>query len=283
MPKSILISGASTGIGNALSLALDRQGYQIFAGVRNPEDAEALRSQASPQLTPVMLDVTISDMISAACQAMSDKTGGELFCLINNAGISLSGAMEFMPIEDFRQQLEVNLVGQLALTQACLPMLRKIRGRVIFVSSVAGRMATPFNGPYSVSKAGLVAVADVLRMELAPWHIPISVMTVGSVRTPIWEKGAHKAGEILRRMPPQARELYGSYQKRAGNFYRQAGQNGMPVEKVVSITQRMLESNHPKEYVMVGWGAVLIELVDKLLPVRLRDWLVRSRMGLTNS
>jgi len=280
MPKSVLISGASTGIGKALSLELDRKGYQVFAGVRNPNDAEALRSQASPQLTPEMLDVTLPETISTTCRQISDKTGGELFCLVNNAGISVSGAMEFIPIQDFRQQMEVNLVGQLGLTQACLPMLRKGVGRVIFISSVAGRLVTPFNAPYAASKAALVAMADAFRMELAPWGISISVLILGSVQTPIWEKSSRTAGEILRRMPAEAWTLYGKMQKRGGAFYQHTGRNGMQVEKVVKITQRILEKSHPKEYVLVGRDAVMIELMTKLLPVRLRDWLVRKQMGL---
>jgi NAD(P)-dependent dehydrogenase (short-subunit alcohol dehydrogenase family) len=280
MPKSVLISGASSGIGKALSLELDRQGYFVFAGVRSPMDADTLCSQASSQLTPVMLDVTLPEMINTTCEEVSDKTGGELFCLVNNAGISISGAMEFMPLQEFRHQIEVNLVGQLALTQACLPMLRKGMGRVVFISSTAGRMVTPFNGPYGTSKAALVAMADALRMELAPWRIPVSVMILGSIQTPIWEKSALIASQILRRLPAGAWELYGKSQKRAGAFYSQIGRSGMRVEKMVKITQQLIEKAHPRAYVLVGWDAVLLELMSKLLPVRLRDWLVRRQMGL---
>lgn len=280
MPKSILISGASSGIGQALSLELDRQGYQVFAAVRKPEDAEALRHQSSGRLIPVLLDVTLPDTISAAMQEVREKTGGELYCLVNNAGISIGGAMEFIPIEDFKQQLEVNVIGQLVLTQACLPLLRKGTGRIIFVSSVAGRLVSPFNGPYGVSKAALMAMADALRQELVTWNIKISVLVVGSVQTPIWEKSSHKAGEILRRMPTEAWGLYGKMQRHAGKFYRHAGKNGMPVEELVRITLGVLKSSHPKEYILVGRDAVLIDLMAKFVPVRWRDWLVRKRMRL---
>jgi NAD(P)-dependent dehydrogenase (short-subunit alcohol dehydrogenase family) len=280
MPKSVLISGASSGIGKALSLELDQHGYQVFAGVRNPADADTLRSLASPQFIPVMLDVTQPEMISSACKEVTDRTGGELFCLINNAGISLSGAMEFIPIQDFRKQLEVNLVGQLALTEACLPMLRQSAGRVFFVSSIAGRLVTPFLGPYSISKAALVAMADGLRLELTPWKIQVSVLIVGIVQTPIWEKSAHTAGEILRRMPPEAWKLYGKDQKRAGMFYQRSGSRGMAAETFAQIARRHLEKPHPKAYILVGLDAVQIELMVKLLPIGWRDWLVRRQMGL---
>jgi len=283
MQKSIFISGASSGIGKALSLELDKQGYQVFAGVRNEQDAEALGAEASQNLIPLMLDVTMPESITAACAQVQERTNGELFCLVNNAGISVSGALEFIPVQDFRQQIEVNLIGQLALTQRALPMIRKGRGRLIFVSSVAGRLVTPFNGPYATSKAALVAMADGLRLELMPWEIYVSVLFVGSVQTPIWKKSAHLAGEILRRSPSDAWNLYGAKQKRAGAFYRQAGENGMSVERVARIVRRLVEVDRPKEYVLVGRSAFRIELMAKLLPVRLRDWLVRYQMGLLKS
>jgi NAD(P)-dependent dehydrogenase (short-subunit alcohol dehydrogenase family) len=280
MHKSILISGASSGIGRALSLELDRQGYQVFAGVRNDQDAEVLRAQATQNLMPLIFDVTAPDSIATACTQIQEKTNSELFCLVNNAGISISGPMEFIPLQDFRQQIEVNLIGQLALTQACLPMLRKGKGRLIFVSSVAGRLVTPFNGPYAASKAALVAMADALRLELMPWDIHVSALFVGSVKTPIWEKSARLAGEIIRKAPSEAWIMYGKQQKRAGAFYHQTGLHGMSVENVTHIIQRLLEADHPKEYVLVGRSAWAIELMAKLLPVRLRDWMVRLQMGL---
>jgi NAD(P)-dependent dehydrogenase (short-subunit alcohol dehydrogenase family) len=280
MTKSILISGASSGIGKAIGLELDRKGYRVFAGVRKAEDGELLRSQASPQLTPVLLDVTRAESIQTACQVVSEKSGGELFGLVNNAGTSVSGAMEFLPLEDFRYQLEVNLVGQLALTQACLPWLRQGHGRIIFVSSVAGRLVTPFNGPYGASKAALASMADALRQELAPWGLQVTLLIVGSVRTPIWEKSARLAGEILRREPAQAGRLYGKMQKTAGRFYQQAGQNGLGVEKLGRIASQVLEARDPRAYIYVGRDAVRYELIARLLPVSWRDGLVKRFMGL---
>lgn len=283
MGKSVLISGASSGIGKALSLELDRHGHQVFAGVRKPEDADALSALASSGLTTVMLDINLPEWISGACRDVSDKTGGGLDCLVNNAGISISAAMEFVPLPEFRRQLEVNVIGQLALTQACLPMLRQAHGRIIFVSSVAGRLASAFNGPYSASKAAMDAVADALRLELAPWKIPVSTLIVGSVQTPIWEKAARTAGGIARQLPRDALELYGKEQKRAGKYYHHIGKNGVSVEKVVQMIRRVMENPHPKAYYLVGFDALGIELMVKLLPVRMRDWLVRRQMGLHKS
>jgi NAD(P)-dependent dehydrogenase (short-subunit alcohol dehydrogenase family) len=281
MGKSVLISGASSGIGKALSLELDLRGYRVFAGVRNAEDAQALHNLASPGVSPIKLDITDADMISTACREVGDKTDGTLDCLVNNAGINISGAMEFMPLMKFRKQLEVNLVGQLALTQACLPMLRKARGRVIFISSIAGKLVAPFNGPYSASKAALIAVADALRQELAPWKLPVTVMIVGSVQTPIWKKAATTAGMISRQLPQEAWELYGKRQKSAGASYKNVGMKGLPVEKVAKIIHHAIEKPNPKAYYLVGNDALVMELMVKLLPIRLRDWLVRKQMGLS--
>ncbi len=280
MAKSVLISGASSGIGKALSLELDRQRYRVFATVRNAEDADAIRTTASENLVPVMLDITDQALISAACQQVGDQTGGALDCLVNNAGINISAPMEFLPTAEFRRQMEVNLFGQLALTQACLPLLRKSTGRILFISSIAGRFVTAFNGPYAASKAALIAMADALRLELAPWNIPVSVMIVGSVQTPIWEKASVAAGKLLRQLPRESWALYGNSQKQAGRFYHHAGETGMPVEKVVQVIQRSIESSRPKPYVLVGKDAFVLELGAKLLPVRLRDRWISKQMGL---
>lgn len=282
MGKSILISGASSGIGKALSLGLDQLGYQVFAGVRKSEDADILRKQGTERLCPIILDITQPEVVAEACERVGEKTGRELFCLINNAGIANSAPMEFLPLQDFHQQMEVNLFGQLTLTQACLPMLRKEHGRIVFISSVEGRLVTAFNGPYACSKAALVAMADALRLELMPWGIAIVVLILGSVQTPIWGKAAKTGGEIVRRSPAEAWKLYGKYQKQGGKFYQQTGLHGMEANKLVPVIHRVLQSHHPKPYLLVGKDALIFELMAKLLPVRWRDWLVLRQMGLLN-
>jgi NAD(P)-dependent dehydrogenase (short-subunit alcohol dehydrogenase family) len=283
MPNSILISGASSGIGRAISLELDRKGYQVFAGVRRSEDGQALRGQASHQLTPVLLDVTSQETIDSTCRMISEKTGGGLSCLVNNAGIDVSGALEFLPLQDFRQQLEVNLVGQLALTQGSLPLLRQAQGRILFISSIAGRLVTPFNGPYGASKAAQISLADALRQELSLWSVAVTVLVVGSVQTPIWEKSSRLAGEIARREPGEAWELYGKMQKRAAKFYQQTGRKGMPVEKLARIAVQAIEARHPRATIWVGRAAIAYELMARLVPTRWRDWILWRQMGLDKS
>ncbi len=278
--RAVLISGCSSGIGKAMALELDRQGYKFFSGVRKQEDSDSLRALASGSLAPVILDVTKPDTIVATCEQVKSHADGKLFCLVNNAGISIGGALELLPINEFRRQMEVNLVGQLALTQACLPMIRSMCGRIIFVSSVSGRMGAPFNGAYGASKAALIAIADAMRIELKPWQIGVSVLIVDSVKTPIWEKSARLASAIAHSQPADRWLLYKEQQKHAGAFYMQVGSHGVAVEQVSHVVSRLLKSRRPKEYVLIGQEPIMIEMMDKLLPVRWRDWLFRWQMGL---
>jgi NAD(P)-dependent dehydrogenase (short-subunit alcohol dehydrogenase family) len=150
--RTVLVTGASTGIGRATALRLDGSGWRVFAGVRKPEDGESLWEAASPRLSPVLLDVTEPDQIAAAAERVEREAENGLDGLVNNAGVAIPGPLETVPLEDFRRQLEVNLVAYVAVTQALLPQIRKARGRVVFISSIGGRIAFPFGGPYHASK-----------------------------------------------------------------------------------------------------------------------------------
>ena len=218
---AVVVTGSSTGIGEACALHLDALGFQVFAGVRRGEDGVALRKKSSGRLIPILIDVTDSTSISTASDTIAAvvKDAG-LAALINNAGIAIPGPLEILPIEEFRKQLEVNVIGQLAVTQAFLPMLRKSRGRIVLMSSISGLFATPFIGAYAASKFALEAMADALRVELIPWGIQVSVIEPGSIATPVWEKSRKHSGEIAHQIPPEARELYRS----AYNVLRDAAQ-----------------------------------------------------------
>jgi NAD(P)-dependent dehydrogenase (short-subunit alcohol dehydrogenase family) len=181
---AVVITGASTGIGRACTLLLDALGFQVFAGVRKAEDGESLRRATSARLTPVFIDVTDEQSIAAAAKSVSQEVGDAgLVELVNNAGIAIPGPLEYLTLEELRRQLEINLVGQFAVTQAFLPLLRKTRGRIVNVSSLAGKLTTPFNGAYSAAKHGMEAFSDSLRMELAPWGIHVSVVEPGTIAT----------------------------------------------------------------------------------------------------
>ena len=164
--------------------------------MRREEDAEALRDAGSERLSPLILDVTDAEQIAAAAERIEAEAGGGLDGLVNNAGVALPSPLETMPIDDFRRQIEVNLTGQVAVTQAMLPPIRRARGRIVFISSIGGRIAFPLTGAYHAAKFGIEAVGDVFRQELRPWGISVSIVEPGSIDTPIWERGERTADEI---------------------------------------------------------------------------------------
>ena len=164
-PPAVVITGASTGIGKACALELDRRGFRVFAGVRSESAAQELQAQASARLTPVRIDVTDAASIAAAAETIARSVGDAgLAGLVNNAGIAVSGPLEIVPIDALRRQLEVNVIGPVAVTRSLLPLLRKARGRVVNMSSISGGVAAPYLGPYSASKFAMEAITDTLRL-----------------------------------------------------------------------------------------------------------------------
>ncbi|HWI65355.1 MAG TPA: SDR family NAD(P)-dependent oxidoreductase [Symbiobacteriaceae bacterium] len=272
---AVVVTGASTGIGETVSLGLDRAGARVFAGVRKESDGLALRQKASDRLTPVLLDVTDAESV-AACAALVAEAVGEagLAGLVNNAGVCVGGPLEFLPLDDLRRQFEVNLFGVLAVTQAFLPQLRRARGRIVNMSSITGRVASPFVGPYSASKFALEALTETLRMELQPWGIGVSVVGPGEVATPIWQKSVRAADERFDRMPSAAREMYGPTFEAVR---RQALKvQGSKPEAVLAAVQHALTAPRPKARYRVGADAMLVDVLRQL-PVGLRESIVRKR------
>src|SRR3954454_20001606 len=208
MSGGVLITGASTGIGEATALRLDAAGFRVFAGVRKAEDGERLRAKGSGRLRVVEpLDVTNADQIAAAAKPAKPAAaarlaeqgwGGEpLRGIVNNAGIGIGGPLEGLELDDFRRTLEVNTTGQLAVPKAFLPQLRRSKGRIVNMSSIVGRVAQPFAGPYIASKFALEAVTDVLRIELLGFGIDVIAIEPGTIATPIWEKSSQEAEKVL--------------------------------------------------------------------------------------
>jgi len=206
---AVMITGASTGIGKACAMRLDKLGFQVFAGVRKDADGGALAETASERLTPVLIDVTDDTSIASAADTVAKAVGDRgLAGLVNNAGIVVPGPLEFVSLGDLRHQMEVNSIGQIAVTQAFLPLLRKCRGRIVNIGSIAGRAVTPFVGAYAASKFAMEAFTDALRMELRPWGISVSIVEPGSIATPIWNKGNATADEFEKKLPKEAHDLY---------------------------------------------------------------------------
>lgn len=274
--RAVLITGASKGIGAATALYLDRRGFHVFAGVRHEEDGARLRAGASDRLTPVMLDVTETGTIEQAMEVVERAAGDGLAGLVNNAGIVVPGPIEVLPLEDFRTQLEVNVVGVLNVTRAFLPLVRRARGRIVNVSSINGRVALPFNTAYATSKFALEALSDGLRTELKRWGIHVSVIQPGAIRTPIWETSVERANRIAAGLPSEARELYSGVlaklERRSGDPPRHA----LPPERVARAIHHALTARRPKTRYLVGWDARMGALLKAVLPDRVMDYLLTS-------
>lgn len=272
--KSVLITGASKGIGEATALHLDALGFRVYAGVRREADGEALRARASGDLRPVFLDVTDPDSIAEAVDRVSRESLQGLAGLVNNAGIVVAGPVEVLPLEAIREQFEVNFFGVLSVIRAFLPLLRKAQGRIVNVSSINGRLVTPFAVPYSASKFALEALSDGLRMELRPWKIQVSVIQPGAVATPIWKVSLDRAKKNLEKASPERRELY---QKVIDALARRSGEppkHAIPSERVARKIAHALTARRPKVRYLVGRDARIGALVAALVPQRLQDRLL---------
>jgi NAD(P)-dependent dehydrogenase (short-subunit alcohol dehydrogenase family) len=277
--RTALVTGASTGIGRATALRLDGTGWKVFAGVRKEEDAASLRAEASDRLAPVTLDVTDPEQIAAAADLIAREAEGGLDGLVNNAGVAVPGPLETVPLEDLRHQLEVNLVAYVAVTQAMLPEIRRAEGRIVFLSSIGGRIAFPFGGPYHASKFGTEAIGDVFRQELRPWGLKVAIIEPGSIDTPIWERGQRKAEDIEARAP-KTNLLYGAALDKFRKVIEDTAERGIPPEKVAKAIAHALESSRPKTRYLVGLDAKVQARLQPLIPTSLFDRIVARQLNL---
>jgi NAD(P)-dependent dehydrogenase (short-subunit alcohol dehydrogenase family) len=275
MPSgTVLVTGASSGIGEATALHLKELGFDPVAAVRKDEDAERL---AVSGLRTLRLDVTEGDQIAAA----RDELGGTpLAGLVNNAGIAVAAPLEFLPLDQLRRQLEINLIGQLAVTQAFLPSLRAGRGRIVNVSSIGGRVALPLVGAYNASKFALEAVSDSLRREVRSQGVDVIVIEPGGVKTPIWGKGNELASELEADMPPEAERLYGRMiEALRRQTTRIATETGIEPREVAEAIGRALTAKRPRARYLVGSDAKQRAVATKVLPDRVMDRLVGRALG----
>jgi NAD(P)-dependent dehydrogenase (short-subunit alcohol dehydrogenase family) len=273
MAKAVLVTGASTGIGEATALRMRRAGWDVFAAARKDEDLERLRAEG---LSPVKLDVTDAESITVA-QAALDERG--LHGLVNNAGVAVSGPLEYLPLDELRHQLEVNLVGQVAVTQAFMPNIREGRGRIVNVSSIGGRFALPLVGPYAASKFGLEAVSDSLRRELRPWGIHVSVIEPGAVVTPIWERGRETADRLETEMGPEARSRYGKLADRIRQETEKIPERGIEPDEVAKAIEQALTAARPKLRYVVGRDAKMRLRIKALVGDRGMDALIARTLN----
>jgi NAD(P)-dependent dehydrogenase (short-subunit alcohol dehydrogenase family) len=284
MPTA-LVTGASTGIGQATALRLARAGWTVLAGVRDDAAgtrlvAEAAEHGGGGSVEPIALDVTDARQIADAAARVAARDGsgpGRLDALVNNAGIGVGGPLELIAVDDVRRQLDVNVVGQVAVTQALLPALRAARGRIVFVSSVGGRVAMAFTAPYAASKHAIEAIGDALHVELRTSHVRVALVEPGSVATPIWDKGRAEAERFD--VPDELREQYGHIPHAIDRTLRSTGERGVPPEQVAETIERALTARRMRARYVVGRDARVMIAVRRLLPDLVFDRLARRALG----
>ncbi len=274
-PRTVLITGSSTGIGETAALRLVREGWRVFAGVRREEHGQRLVAAAGDALEWVRLDVTDAMGIAAAARQVEARLAGRpLDGLVNNAGIAVGGPLEYVPLENVRHQFEVNVFGLLAVTQAFLPMLRRGPGRIVNVGSIAGRVTSPLVGPYCASKHAVEAITDALRLELHRWGIFTAVVEPGMVVTPIWDKASRSLDLAEGRLPQEALDRYGAGMLVMRKVTNRAKRVGTSPERVADAILHALSARRPRPRYVVGTDARVRLLLKAMLPTRWMDALV---------
>ena len=278
-PPSVVVTGAAKGIGAAIVRRLVADGFRVIAGVRRSEDAEALRDQLGDRVLPVLLDVTDPHAVAAAAELVGGEVGDRgLAGLVNNAGIAVAAPLEFLPPAELRRQLEVNVVGQQAVTRPLMSLLRRGQGRIINLGSIGDRIVAPMTGPYHISKFALRAWNDTLRLELSPWGIQVVLVEPGAVATPIWETSIAAAERLQETLPPGVEELYGRAIAAARTSALRSAARGMPADQVAAVVAQALTVRRPRARYLVGVDARITAIVARL-PDRLRDRLILSQSG----
>jgi len=270
--RAVLVTGASTGIGKAMALMLDKSGFRVFAGVRKEKDGEALISEASERLTYLIIDVTDHDSIKGAVSKIEESVGDEgLYGLFNNAGIAVSGPLELIPIETFDKQMRVNVTGVVAVTQACIPLLRKSKGRIVITGSESGKFTLPLVGPYAASKHAVEAIADSLRIELLKFGIKVTLLEPGSVDTPIWGKASEDAKGLSSQMTDQEKKLYSREITAIIRISNLQSRMAIKPEKVARVALKALTVKRPKTRYVIGMDARIFIWINKWVPTCLLD------------
>lgn len=268
--RHVLVTGASSGIGRATVLHLARSGFHVFAGVRQPDDGYRLEAESTGRISPIQLDVTSTgDIARAAADVEAVVRDDGLVGIVNNAGEGFPGPLEILPIDDLREQLEVNVIGQVAVTQRFLPLLRRATSaRIVFVGSIGGKLAVQFAGAYHASKYAMEAIADSWRQELLDDSIEVTIIEPGTVSTEIWRKAIQQLDE-LRTIPGAIR-----YDERLEEFRRTlhfADKNGMPAAKVAEVVEKALTEDRPSSRYPVGAAARIAYRARPLIPDRVFD------------
>jgi NAD(P)-dependent dehydrogenase (short-subunit alcohol dehydrogenase family) len=267
MARLAVVTGTSTGIGRACALLLAQRGFEVLAGVRDEADAP-------PGLEPIKLDVTSEADIAAAAR----RVGPHLHALVNNAGIAVKGPVEVLPIDEWRRQFEINVFGQVALTQALLPALLAARGRIVNVSSISGLFALPVTGPYAASKYAIEAISDVLRREIGPHGVHVACVEPGAISTRVWDKSRAEGERLVAGMPADAYRRYETLINGLRREATKAERDGLPPEVVAEAVGHAVTASRPRTRYVVGRDARVRALLARVLPARALDALVRRAL-----
>lgn len=281
--ESVVVTGVSTGIGWGITKILIQHGFRVFGSVRKTQDAERLSKEFGERFVPLLFDVTDEASVQIAAQQVRNQLNGEiLFGLVNNAGIAVPAPLMHQPIDEFRHQMEVNLIGAVIVSQAFLPLLgadsslKGKPGRIINISSVSGQRGAPFVGAYAASKHALEGLSEVLRRELMLYGIDVIIIGPGAVSTPIWDK-AEKEDISIYKDTEYARSAV-EFQK----YMVAIGKQGYPPEKVGEIVLHALTTSKPRVRYAVVPNALSSWFIPMLLPKRLVDAIIARRLGLRN-
>jgi NAD(P)-dependent dehydrogenase (short-subunit alcohol dehydrogenase family) len=274
---TVLISGASTGIGRATALGLAASGWTVLAGVRKTADGEALRVDGGERVIPLQLDVTDPGQIEQAAERVGELAPGGLDALVNNAGSAVGGPLELLSMDQVRGLFDVNFFGHVAVTRALIPALRRARGRIVLISSIGGLVTTPYMAPYHASKYALEAVGNALRMELAGSGIQVALIEPGSVATPIWEKNRDQVDNF--NIPMELKGEYGRVPAAMGKTLRNTARRGIPPERVAQTIERALNAKQMRARYLVGRDAYVMVWASRLLPDLVFDRVVRRAVG----
>jgi NAD(P)-dependent dehydrogenase (short-subunit alcohol dehydrogenase family) len=272
---SVLVTGAARGIGRATVLRLAASGWEVIAGVRNEADGDALLKENPGPARTVPLDITDPERIAALDQALPER----LDAVVNNAGVVVGGPVEAIPPDELRRQLEVNVVGQAAVTQAVLPRLRASRGRIVFVSSLSGMVATPMTGAYNASKFALEGLADSLRMELAPWGIRVVIVQPAQTDTDMWRRADTDLDDAVETLSPDHRHLYAKHIEGFRRSIPRSQRMASPVDGVAAAIEKALTTPRPRARYVVGTGPRVQALLAKLTPTPVLDMMLRAGTG----
>jgi NAD(P)-dependent dehydrogenase (short-subunit alcohol dehydrogenase family) len=266
-------------------LRLARSGWTVLGGVRDTAAGEQLAGEpgVAGRLIPLALDVTDPEHLALAAARVQELSVGDggpaagLDALVNNAGIGVGGPLELVTPEDMSRQFEVNVLAQVAVTQSLLPALRRARGRIVFVSSIGGRVAMAYTAPYAASKHAVEAIADALRVELASSHVQVALIEPGSVATPIWEKGRAEVKRLT--VPSELQEQYGRVPAAIEKVLEQTARRGIPPEEVAETIERALTAPRMRARYLVGRDARMMLLLRRLLPDRTWDRVAKRALG----